>query len=57
LADVRVRMAVSEAIASYLTRLVEDYGQAMRDRTRQVEQVFADMQRSHSVALQMVRHV
>ncbi|MBF4554996.1 type III secretion system translocon subunit SctE [Pseudomonas sp. p50] len=57
LADVRVRMAISEEITSYLTRLVEDYGTSMRDRTRQIEQVFADMQRSHSVNLQMVRHV
>jgi invasin B len=57
LADVRVRMAVSEEITSYLTRLVEDYGQAMRDRTRQIEQVFADMQRSHSVSSYMVRLV
>jgi invasin B len=57
LADVRVRMAISEEITSYLTQLVDDYGQAMRERTRQIEQVFADMQRSHSVSLQMVRHV
>lgn len=57
LAEVRVRMAISEEIAAYLTRVVEDYGQSMRDRTRQIEQLFADMQRSHSVSLQMVRHV
>jgi invasin B len=57
LADVRVRMAISEEITAYLTRVVEDYGQAMRDRTRQIEQVFADMQRSHSVNLQIIRHV
>ncbi|MDF9777807.1 type III secretion system translocon subunit SctE [Pseudomonas baetica] len=57
LADVRVRMAISEEITAYLTRLVDDYGQAMQVRTRQIEQVFADMQRSHSVSLQMVRHV
>jgi len=57
LADVRVRMAISEEITQYLTRVVDDYGTAMRDRTRQIEQVFSDMQRSHSVSLQMVRHV
>ena len=57
LADVRVRMAISEEITAYLTRLVDDYGQAMQVRTRQIEQVFADMQRSHSVSLQMARHV
>lgn len=57
LADVRVRMAISEEIASYLTRVVEDYGQTMRDRTRQIEQVFADMQRSHAASIQMVRHI
>jgi invasin B len=57
LADVRVRMAISEEITSYLSRLVEDYGQAMQVRTRQIDQVFADMQRSHSVSLQMARHV
>jgi invasin B len=57
LADVRVRMAISEEITGYLTQLVEDYGKAMQDRTRQIEQIFADMQRSHSVSLQMVRHV
>ena len=57
LADVRVRMAISEEIAKYLTHVVDDYGTAMRDRTRQIEQVFSDMQRSHSVNLQMVRHV
>lgn len=57
LADVKVRMAISEEITSYLTRLVEDYGKAMQDRTRHIEHVFADMQRSHSVSLQMVRHV
>lgn len=57
LADVKVRMAISEEITSYLTRLVEDYGKAMQDRTRHIEHVFADLQRSHSVSLQMVRHV
>ena len=57
LADVRVRMAISEEISAYLTQVVDDYGQAMRERTRQIEQLFADMQRSHSVSLQMVRHV
>jgi invasin B len=57
LADVRIRMAISEEISSYLTRLVEDYGKAMQDRTRQIEQVFADMQRSHAVNLHIVRHV
>ncbi|MBT2339705.1 MULTISPECIES: type III secretion system translocon subunit SctE [Pseudomonas] len=57
LADVRVRMAISEEISRYLTQLVEDYGQAMQYRTRQIEQVFADLQRSHAVSLQMVRHV
>lgn len=57
LADVKVRMAISEEITSYLTRLVEDYGKAMQDRARQIEHVFTDMQRSHSVSLQMVRHV
>jgi invasin B len=53
LADVRVRMAISEEISQYLSRIVEDYGQAMRDRTRQIEQVFADLQRSQFVKLQM----
>jgi invasin B len=57
LADVRVRMAISEEISNYLTRFVEDYGQAMRDRIRQIEQVFADLQRSHSAHLQMSRHI
>lgn len=57
LAEVRIRMAVSEEITVYLTQLVDDFGKAMQDRTRQIEQVFADMQRSHSVSLQMVRHV
>jgi invasin B len=50
-------MAISEEISNYLTRFVEDYGQAMRDRTRQIEQVFADLQRSHSAHLQMSRHI
>jgi len=57
LANVRVRMAISEEISAYLTQVVEHYGQAMQERTRQIEQLFADMQRSHSVSLQMVRHV
>lgn len=57
LASVRVRMAISEEISKYLTQVVENYGQAMHERTRQIEQLFADMQRSHSVSLQMVRHV
>lgn len=57
LADVRVRMAISEEISAYLTQVVDDYGQAMRERTRQIEQLFADMQRSHSVSLLMARHV
>lgn len=57
LADVKVRMAISEEITAYLTRLVEDYGKAMQDRARQIEHVFTDMQRSHSVNLQMVRNV
>ncbi|MCL6702967.1 type III secretion system translocon subunit SctE [Pseudomonas sp. T1.Ur] len=57
LADVRVRMAISEEISAYLTQVVANYGQAMQERTRQIEHLFADMQRSHSVSLQMVRHV
>lgn len=57
LADVRVRMAVSEEITSYLSRLVEDYGQTMQGRTRQIEQLLADLQRSHSVSQYMARHV
>ncbi|WP_434601363.1 type III secretion system translocon subunit SctE [Pseudomonas sp. Z4-7] len=57
LADVRVRMAISEEITTYLTQVVDDYGQAMQARTRQIEQLFADLQRSHSVSLQMARHV
>ena len=57
LAEVRVRMAISEEITSYLSRVVEDYGKAMQDRTRHIEHLFADLQRSHSVSLQMVRHV
>jgi invasin B len=50
-------MAISEEVTTYLTRVVEDYGQAMQARTRQIEQLFADLQRSHSVSLQMARHV
>lgn len=57
LADVRVRMAISEEITTYLTQVVDDYGQAMQNRTRQIEQLFADLQRNHSVSLQMARHV
>ncbi|WHS62127.1 type III secretion system translocon subunit SctE [Pseudomonas sp. G2-4] len=57
LADVRVRMAISEEISKYLTQVVDDYGQAMRERTHQIEQVFADLQRSHNVSLNMVRNV
>jgi invasin B len=50
-------MAISEEISAYLTQVVESYGQAMSERTRQIEQLFADLQRSHNVSLQMVRHV
>jgi invasin B len=57
LADVRIRMAMSEAIASYLTQMVEDFGQAMQVRTRQIEKLLDDLQRSHSVSLQMARNV
>lgn len=57
LADVKVRMAISESIASYLTQVVEDYGKAMQDRTRHIEHVFSDLQRSHSVSLQMARYI
>jgi invasin B len=56
LANVKVRMAISEAIAAYLTQVVEDYGKAMQDRTRHIEHVFSDLQRSHSVSLQMARY-
>ncbi|QXH63586.1 type III secretion system translocon subunit SctE [Pseudomonas azerbaijanorientalis] len=57
LADVRVRMAISEEITDYLTRLVEDYGQAMKVRTDEIGNLIADMHRSHDVSLQMARHV
>lgn len=57
LANVRVRMAISEEISKYLTQVVDDYGQAMRERTHQIEQLFADLQRSHNVSLNMVRKV
>lgn len=57
LADVRVRMAVNDELTRYLTRIVEDYGQAMQDRSRQIDHVFADLQRSHAVSVQMARQV
>ena len=57
LADVRVSMTISEEISAYLTQVVENYGQAMQERTREIERLFAGMQRSHSVSLGMVRHV
>lgn len=57
LADAQVSRAIIEEITRYLTQLVEDYGQSMQHRTRQIEQLFADLQRSHSVSLQMARHV
>ncbi|MGZ9737823.1 type III secretion system translocon subunit SctE [Pseudomonas sp. GNP012] len=57
LADVQVRMAISEEITDYLTRLVEDYGQAMKVRTDEIGNLIADMHRSHDVSLQMARHV
>ncbi|OOG85032.1 cell invasion protein SipB [Pseudomonas sp. A25(2017)] len=57
LADVRVRMAISEEISAYLTQVVENYGQAMQERTRQIEHLFADMRSHDSVILKMVRNV
>ncbi|MNY37613.1 Secretion system effector C (SseC) like family protein [compost metagenome] len=57
LADVRVRMAISEAITAYFTELVDVLDHSMRGRTRQIEQLLADMQRSHSVSQYMARHV
>jgi invasin B len=57
LAEVRMRTAISEEITAYLTRLVDDFGKAMQDRTREIESVFAAMQHSHSVILQMARHI
>ncbi|WP_077045503.1 type III secretion system translocon subunit SctE [Pseudomonas sp. KK4] len=57
LAEVRMRMAISEEITSYLTRLVEDYGASMQDRTRQIEQLFADLKRSQSVSQHIARNV
>jgi invasin B len=57
LADVRVHMAVNDELTRYLTRVVEEYGKAMQDRGRQIEQVFADLQRSHAVSVQMARQV
>ncbi|WP_460116946.1 type III secretion system translocon subunit SctE [Pseudomonas sp. S2_C03] len=57
LADVRVRTAINEQITSYLTQVVEDYGKAMQDRSRQIEQVLADQQRSHAVSLSVARNV
>ncbi|MBZ9781928.1 type III secretion system translocon subunit SctE [Pseudomonas sp. REP124] len=57
LAGVRERTLIGEQISGYVAQLVEDYGKAMQDRTRQVEQIFADLQRSHSISLQMARQV
>lgn len=57
LAEVRIRTAISEQITTFLTLLVDEYGTATRDKHRQIEQIFADMQRSHSVSLNMVRHI
>jgi len=57
LADVRVRMAISEEITSFLTRLLEDYGQVIRDRSRQIEQLFADLKNSHFTRLKMIQNV
>ena len=57
LADVQVRMAISEEITDYLTRLVEDYGQAMQVRTDEIGKLIADNDRSHYVSLQIARNV
>ncbi|MEH6353715.1 type III secretion system translocon subunit SctE [Pseudomonas sp. 3JA] len=57
LADVRVRMAISEEISKYLTQVVDDYGQAMRERTHQIEQVFADLQHSHNAKLKIAQNI
>lgn len=56
LADVRVRMAISEEISKYLTQVVDDYGQAMRERTQQVEHLLADLRGSHNAMLNMVQN-
>ncbi|MCY1464382.1 hypothetical protein D9M71_824010 [compost metagenome] len=50
-------MAISEEITDYLTRLVEDYGQAMQVRTDEIGKLIADNDRSHYVSLQMARNV
>ncbi|MNP33711.1 hypothetical protein D3C76_1269690 [compost metagenome] len=57
LADVQVRMAISEEITDYLTRLVEDYGEAMKVRIDEIANLIADNDRSHYVSLQMARNV
>ncbi|MNM15928.1 Invasin IpaB [compost metagenome] len=57
LADVQVRMAISEEITDYLTRLVEDYGEAMKVRIDEIANLIADMHRSHDMSLQIARNV
>jgi len=57
LADVRVRMAISEEISKYMTQMVEDYGQAMRERTSLIERLLSDLRGSLNVSLNMVRNV
>jgi len=57
LADVQVRMAISEGITEYLTGLVKDYGEAMEVRARYIRDVLDDLHRSRDVSLQIARNV
>ncbi|WP_053214282.1 type III secretion system translocon subunit SctE [Pseudomonas sp. Q12-87] len=57
LADMRVRMAISEEISKYLTQVVEDYGQAMRERTQEIERMLSGQLQSLNTSLNMVRNV
>jgi invasin B len=57
LADVRVRMAISEEISTYLSRIVEEYGEKILNLTQQIKQVFTDEQDSHNARLKMSRYI
>ncbi|WP_448106925.1 type III secretion system translocon subunit SctE [Pseudomonas azerbaijanoccidentalis] len=57
LANVRVRMAISEEITSYLTLVLEKLDQEMGGCLREIEKIFADLKHSLSARLQMVGNV
>ncbi|MNN61326.1 Cell invasion protein SipB [compost metagenome] len=57
LAEVELSRSVNEAITQYMGELLERFGESMRAREKEVEQVLQDLQKRGATSQQMARNI